>query len=201
MKFIKKCVAVFLCFVLLFASSFNINADTGISLSLDTDEITAGDYITLTVTFTAESNMNAFYYELMYDTADLQFVSSSAETINSSAAGTVIYLADANSASVAETYVFRCKKLTYTTVTVTNALCADTAEYEYNDASLSFIVERATTGDVNNDTVVDTSDLALLKLYLAGVDAQINNEYSDINGDNEINTSDLALLKLYLAGA
>ena len=201
MKAIKKVMAMFLCFAVLFASSFNISADTGISLALDRNSITAGDYITLTVTFTAESSMNAFYYEINFDNTAVDFVSSSAEEVNSSGAGTVIYLADANSVSVTETYTFKTKRMCESEITVTNALCADTAEYEFSDASLSFTVKEIAVGDVNKDTVINTVDLALLKLHLAGAGAVINTEYSDMNNDSKVDTSDLALLKLYLAGA
>lgn len=55
-------------------------------------------------------------------------------------------------------------------------------------------------GDVNNDGKRDTTDLAVLKLFLAaaGGNDAIN---PDVNGDGLNNTSDLATLKLMLAGA
>ena len=54
-------------------------------------------------------------------------------------------------------------------------------------------------GDVNGDGNIDTTDLAELKLNLAGINDEIG-EGADLNGDGEINTSDLAELKLVLAG-
>ncbi len=54
-------------------------------------------------------------------------------------------------------------------------------------------------GDVDGDGKVDTTDLAVLKLYLAGVSGEIS-EGADMDENGEINTGDLAALKLYLAG-
>ncbi|MBR2043489.1 MAG: hypothetical protein IJ946_04035 [Clostridia bacterium] len=53
-------------------------------------------------------------------------------------------------------------------------------------------------GDANGDTIINTTDLATLKLYLAG----ISNSYifADIDRNGELDTSDLASLKLKLAG-
>ena len=54
-------------------------------------------------------------------------------------------------------------------------------------------------GDVNGDGKVDTTDLAVLKLYLAGVTQTIS-DGADVDKNGEIDTTDLATLKLYLAG-
>lgn len=55
------------------------------------------------------------------------------------------------------------------------------------------------SGDVNGDGAMNTTDLAVLKLFLAGVgDDAIN---PDVDGNGLNNTSDLAALKLMLAGA
>jgi hypothetical protein len=54
-------------------------------------------------------------------------------------------------------------------------------------------------GDVNGDGNVDTTDLASLKLNLAGLSSEIG-EGADLNGDGNIDTTDLAVLKLKLAG-
>ncbi len=53
-------------------------------------------------------------------------------------------------------------------------------------------------GDVNNDSVVDALDFALMKIYLLGGTANINEINSDINLDGEINAIDFALLKMQL---
>ena len=57
-------------------------------------------------------------------------------------------------------------------------------------------------GDVNGDGNVDTTDLAMLKLYLAGLTdlSEISMDGADINADGGIDTTDLASLKLKLAG-
>lgn len=66
-----------------------------------------------------------------------------------------------------------------------------------------FIKGETVFGDVNGDGACNTSDLAELKLLLAGAksknDANIVNP--DVNSDQNIDTTDLAVLKLYLAGA
>lgn len=53
-------------------------------------------------------------------------------------------------------------------------------------------------GDANGDLVVDTTDLASLKLYLAGLGDV--SDGADMNKDEVIDTVDLANLKLLLAG-
>ena len=71
--------------------------------------------------------------------------------------------------------------------------------------SFKVTVEEATAmpGDTSGDQKVDTTDLAQLKLHLAGASALTGDALiaADINGDGDINTTDLAILKLYLAGA
>jgi hypothetical protein len=58
-------------------------------------------------------------------------------------------------------------------------------------------------GDVDGDGDIDATDLATLKLYLAGaIDiSTIDSFGADLNGDETINATDLAHLKLKLAGA
>ncbi len=55
-----------------------------------------------------------------------------------------------------------------------------------------------TKGDVNDDSVVDALDFALLKMYLLGQTANINKINSDIDLDGEIDAIDFALLKMQL---
>ena len=57
-------------------------------------------------------------------------------------------------------------------------------------------------GDVNGNDSVDTTDLALIKLFLAGINEldETGTIAGDLNEDGEVNTSDLAQLKLMLAG-
>jgi len=54
-------------------------------------------------------------------------------------------------------------------------------------------------GDVNGDGAVDTTDLAELKLYLAGLQTEVS-EGADMDEDGSVDTTDLAMLKLLLAG-
>ncbi|MBR2043757.1 MAG: DUF4886 domain-containing protein [Clostridia bacterium] len=61
-----------------------------------------------------------------------------------------------------------------------------------------FLKEKTLIGDVDSDGKIDTTDLATLKLFLAGISIDIS-DGADMNGDIEIDTTDLALLKLYLA--
>lgn len=56
-----------------------------------------------------------------------------------------------------------------------------------------------TEGDCNGDGEVNTTDLAVMKLFLAGA-GEIDKSGADLNGDGEVNTTDLAELKLLLAG-
>lgn len=59
------------------------------------------------------------------------------------------------------------------------------------------------TGDVDGDGVVGTTDLATLKLYLAGAMGldEAGLQAGDLDGDGTVGTTDLATLKLTLAGA
>ncbi len=52
-------------------------------------------------------------------------------------------------------------------------------------------------GDVNGDGIIDTTDLAGLKIYLAG-DGEVSDS-ADMNADATVDTTDLASLKIYLS--
>ena len=67
----------------------------------------------------------------------------------------------------------------------------------FNISGGALTVENMVMGDANNDGDVNTMDLALLKLYLAGEDKQVSMAV-DMNGDGVITTTDLAKLKLLL---
>lgn len=56
-------------------------------------------------------------------------------------------------------------------------------------------------GDVDCDDKVGTTDLANLKLYVAGADTDIKLTAADVDTNGAVNTSDLATLKLFVAGA
>lgn len=199
---IKSAVALCLACVIMFSCfSFGAFAEKSVAFSFEKESVTAGDTVALTVTLKADGVMNAFSYDLIYNKDELSFVKASSSSINSTSVGVITFVDDADGNTVSTTYYFTTKKPGNVTVTVQNALCADTQEYEYDDTVCTFEVLRATTGDVNDDGIVNISDLATLKLYLAGATADVNREYSDINKDNSVDISDLANLKLYLAGA
>lgn len=72
----------------------------------------------------------------------------------------------------------------------------------YKGKTASFEVTVLLLGDCNGDGDVDTTDLATLKLFLAGVGdlSDTGKLGADLNGDGGVNTTDLASLKLKLAG-
>ncbi|MEE0947049.1 MAG: dockerin type I domain-containing protein [Acutalibacteraceae bacterium] len=71
----------------------------------------------------------------------------------------------------------------------------------YPSALADLIEEKPSSvfGDVNGDSVVNTADLAQLKLYLAGSKIGQLSESADLNGDGEVTSADLAVLKIKLA--
>lgn len=67
----------------------------------------------------------------------------------------------------------------------------------FNISGGTLTVENMVIGDADNDGDVDTADLALLKLHLAGEDATVSMAV-DMNDDGVITTTDLAKLKILL---
>ena len=80
-----------------------------------------------------------------------------------------------------------------------NKIAIDYVEIRSEDYSGEEPSDEYVIGDVNGDGNVDTTDLASLKLNLAGLSSEIG-EGADLNGDGNIDTTDLAALKLKLAG-
>lgn len=74
--------------------------------------------------------------------------------------------------------------------------CGDVIERQ----SIPSLFESALMGDADGNGHTDTSDLAVVKIFLANGNGEIN-MYADFNKDGIINTLDLASLKLKLAGA
>ncbi|MBR2043159.1 MAG: hypothetical protein IJ946_02340 [Clostridia bacterium] len=195
----KKLTAVILATLLLFCG-FNAYAENGVSLIANNAAPQNGDTVVFTVTFTCPSYMNAFSYTVSYDPAALDFVSTSAQVYNAQTEGVIYYALAGNSRITTETFTFCTKTVGETEIKVTDILSADSNEYSYPDTVYSLKVLRPTRGDVDDNGKVDTSDLAALKLYLAGIGADINNQYADMDSNEQVDTSDLAALKLYLAG-
>lgn len=69
----------------------------------------------------------------------------------------------------------------------------------FNFEDINVTVRESRPGDVNGDDLIDTTDLALLKLYLVDARDTVKSG-ADIDFDKTIGANDLALLKLYLAG-
>jgi hypothetical protein len=57
-------------------------------------------------------------------------------------------------------------------------------------------------GDLNLTDIISTTDLVLLRRYLAGLDALENKGIfnADLNQDGKVTTTDLVQLRRYLAG-
>ncbi len=81
-----------------------------------------------------------------------------------------------------------------------------TFDNEINDVGLAYVngvvkISDRTPGDANEDGVINTKDIVLIKRFLAdwsGV--EINSANSDVNGDGLVNTKDVVVIKRYLAG-
>ncbi len=69
----------------------------------------------------------------------------------------------------------------------------------FNMKSTEITIIDKVIGDVNGDNIVDTTDLAGLKLYLSGSSDQVS-PGADCDENGKIDTGDLATLKLMLAG-
>jgi len=82
--------------------------------------------------------------------------------------------------------------------------CIGSAEHSYDELGRCNICKDTlyVLGDVNGNDSVDTTDLALIKLFLAGINEldETGTLAGDLNEDGDVNTTDLAQLKLKLAG-
>ena len=70
----------------------------------------------------------------------------------------------------------------------------------YPTAIADLVEKKAVFGDVDSSGATDTTDLALLKLFLVGA-IDDTNIYPDIDDSGIADTTDLAILKLFLVGA
>ncbi len=82
--------------------------------------------------------------------------------------------------------------------------CIGTRDHSYNDKGKCTICgDRAfLLGDIDGDGSVNATDLAIMKLFLAGLSTLEGVDYDcgDLNRDTLVNAADLATLKLKLAG-
>ena len=90
----------------------------------------------------------------------------------------------------------------YTVSGYTSTPGIKTITVEYQGKTAVFDIDVLALGDCDGDGKVNTTDLAVMKLFLAGVGdlSDKGKSGADLNGDNEVNTTDLASLKLKLAG-
>jgi len=73
--------------------------------------------------------------------------------------------------------------------------------YEGYKTFVDICITECKPGDINGDTIVDTVDLANLKLYLAQI-TTLPSAFAisaDFDGSSKVDTTDLAALKLHLA--
>ena len=197
----KKLLAAALCILIMLCATTDCQAaQAEVGLSLDSSELYVGGIVTLTVSFTAQHNMNAYFYRLKYDSSKVSFVSTSAENYNA-VQGEIVYIYTGNTPSVSETFTFSLIGEGDTYFTLADITYADNEEYYLGDESLSLSVRYIEVGDVDGNGTVQTADMAALKLYLAGVDSlDIVFAGADMDKNLVVNVTDLAKLKLYLAG-
>ena len=56
------------------------------------------------------------------------------------------------------------------------------------------------TGDINNDTRINSTDAVLMLRYAAGMNVELNEAIADVNGDGKVNSTDAVLVLRYAAG-
>lgn len=196
----KKLLCVFLSLLFIFTGlSFSACAQGGVTAERLNPYLQMGEKLSLSVTFTTDTVCNAFQYELCYDTSALEFINASSGIYNEYESGKIKYVNVGNSKTDNVVFTFKTKKSGETDVVIANILSANNEEYTYSDVTFTLTVDPATRGDVDGNGKIDTTDLALLKLYLAGLNDGIS-DFADYDKDGEVSTSDLASLKLYLAG-
>lgn len=55
-------------------------------------------------------------------------------------------------------------------------------------------------GDVNSDTLINGTDVSILRRYIVGDPVEIHALAGDVNGDSRLNGTDVVLLRRYIAG-
>jgi hypothetical protein len=195
----KKFLCVFLTLaLLLFSLSFSVSAQSGVTVQKENTNPRVGEEFVINVTLDAGRQVQAWSFTLKYDEEKLEFVRATDGSANDYESS-VRYINTGNNSRFTASLVFKAKASGGTSINVTDVFAADTDEYYYSSVSFGFEVDNGLIGDADGNGVVNTSDLATLKLYLAGSVTEINN-LVDFNNDTFIDTTDLASLKLHLAG-
>ena len=71
------------------------------------------------------------------------------------------------------------------------SVCRDTLFYSDHDFN---------TGDVNNDSDINNTDLILVARYIVSIPVSIDTMAADVNYDNSVTNSDLILLARHIVG-
>lgn len=222
--FMKKVFAVILCVVMLFSvmslgvSAYTINKDDAqigagdifgtTAVYFDDATVKAGE--TVSVELMLESNPGLTELNVDFDlpegitidlvvAGDLGTVTSSDTSVtlasdevitNEGCVAVITFKADASASGEKKITLTATAKNEEDIVKVNGSSCII-------NVTASAVIE--VKGDVNGDGKMDTTDLAVLKIFLATeekTEAVVN---PDVNGDEFANTTDLAALKLMLA--
>lgn len=195
----KKPLCIIFCFALMFcAAPFCVSAESGVTVKMENDYLQAGENVSLNITLNAGRPVQAFQYTVEYAPQVLTLVSVSGGMYNVYETGKIRYINIGSSTTDSVTFVFSTRMSGQASISVTDVAAADDNEYTYSSVTYAFNIEVPTRGDADGDGNINTSDLAVLKLYLAGVTDSIDDR-ADFNRDSVIDTTDLASLKRYLA--
>ncbi len=197
----KRLFCIFLALLLMVSVfSFSAFADGGVTVLKLNKYLQSGEKLSLSVTFNTDMESFAFMYDLQYDTSVLDFINVSGGMCNEYEKGKIRYANVGNGKSDSVAFAFRTKTSGKTDIKITNIYSADgVKEYSYPSVTYSVSIDAATRGDVNGDGKITTTDLAILKLYLAAIEKSIS-DFADYDKNGTVTTTDLASLKLYLAG-
>lgn len=86
-------------------------------------------------------------------------------------------------------------------ITCDNMIDGNLNPVETNITNGTIKINSVMLADVNNDSKINTTDIVLMRRYLAGgYDVDINTAAADVNGDTKVNTTDIILVRRYIAG-
>ena len=195
----RKFICVYAALTLLLVSlPFSVSAESGVTVQKGSTNPRVGEEFVITVTLDAGQKVQAWSFVLDYDEDKLDFVRS-VNGVANEYESTVRYINTGDDTCLTANLIFKAKASGSTSVYINDVCAANQDEHYYSSVSFGFEVDNGLLGDADGDGAVNTSDLATLKLYLAGTATQITN-LVDFNNDSNIDTTDLASLKLYLAG-